>query len=753
MISKININNVASFNKSDHLMDNLGRINFIFGANGSGKTTISRVLAHPENYPSCSIAWKDDQVLPCKVYNADFVESTFTNISEMPGIFTLGQAERDVHDKITQTKTLIHETEELKKAATIALQGEDGKTGKQEELNVVIQQYTDRIWQQKQKYASSKIKEGLKGFLDSKEHFRDEVINQYKENRQNVVDYAQLEEKASTIFGENASAVEFIKKPDFSRIISLNQSAILAKKVIGKEDVDIGALIKKLSNSDWVKLGMKYIDLSDGICPFCQRTLSDTFKSQLEEYFDESYLAALQEIESLINEYKDCSQQLIQQLNGIVQQDIQFIENAELKTRIAELSGVFDKNLRLIEHKRSNASVPIELLDNKPYSDLIIKVIQAANDKIARYNEIVANIGVERRNLTAQIWRFITDEIKNEISDYLSKEAELKGEISTLKTNIDGYNKKIEDLKKELEQLQGSLTSVVPMKDRINHQLEEFGFTGFRLALGADEHSYSIVRENNVPVEKTLSEGERNFIAFLYFYSTLKGSLESSGTIDNGIVVIDDPVSSMDNDALFIISILIRELFEDVCNERGNITQLFVLSHNTYFYKEVSFTHGLPRALCNQMKYWIVRKIDGVSNIEYRSNNPIRSTYEVLWDEVRMAKTYSESYNNNALQNTMRRILEHYYKYYGGVEFRDIYSRVDSRYRCIVKALVSWINAGSHSSFDDVCCSPLSEGSVQLYLEAFRMIFFKMGHIAHYNMMMRINEEEQDNGQAENAQS
>lgn len=392
---------------------------------------------------------------------------------------------------------------------------------------------------------------------------------------------------------------------------------------------------------------MKYIDLSDGICPFCQRTLSDTFKSQLEEYFDESYLAALQEIESLINEYKDCSQQLIQQLNGIVQQDIQFIENAELKTRIAELSGVFDKNLRLIEHKRSNASVPIELLDNKPYSDLIIKVIQAANDKIARYNEIVANIGVERRNLTAQIWRFITDEIKNEISDYLSKEAELKGEISTLKTNIDGYNKKIEDLKKELEQLQGSLTSVVPMKDRINHQLEEFGFTGFRLALGADEHSYSIVRENNVPVEKTLSEGERNFIAFLYFYSTLKGSLESSGTIDNGIVVIDDPVSSMDNDALFIISILIRELFEDVCNERGNITQLFVLSHNTYFYKEVSFTHGLPRALCNQMKYWIVRKIDGVSNIEYRSNNPIRSTYEVLWDEVRMAKTYSESYNNN----------------------------------------------------------------------------------------------------------
>ena len=544
-----------------------------------------------------------------------------------------------------------------------------------------------------------------------------------------------------------------IEEPDFSKIISLNESAILSKRVIGKEDVDIGALIKKLGNSDWVKSGIEYIDLSEGLCPFCQRTLSDTFKSQLEEYFDESYLAALQEIEALIKKYLEYSQQLIEQLDKTVQLNSSFVDNVMLQAEIAKLSRVFDNNNRLLREKHANASVPVQLFDCTACSELIVKVIREANNKIIHHNKVVANISKEEKNLKAQIWQFITDEIKNEISDYLSKEAELKGEISTLKTNIDGYNKKIEDLKKELEQLQGSLTSVVPMKDRINHQLEEFGFTGFRLALGADEHSYSIVRENNVPVEKTLSEGERNFIAFLYFYSTLKGSLESSGTIDNGIVVIDDPVSSMDNDALFIISILIRELFEDVCNERGNITQLFVLSHNTYFYKEVSFTHGLPRALCNQMKYWIVRKIDGVSNIEYRSNNPIRSTYEVLWDEVRMAKTYSESYNNNALQNTMRRILEHYYKYYGGVEFRDIYSRVDSRYRCIVKSLVSWINAGSHSSFDDVCCSPLSEGSVQLYLEAFRMIFFKMGHIAHYNMMMRINEEEQDNGQAENAQS
>ena len=437
MIRKINIKDVASFNASDHIMDDLGRVNFIFGANGSGKTTISRVLSHPDNYPSCNITWENGQVQKCNVYNSDFVDSTFTDVLGMPGIFTLGQSESDVYEQINQTKTLIEETKKKQNTAIIALQGKDGTEGKKKELAMIIRQYTDRIWQQKQKYDSSAIRAGLEGFLNSKERFRDEVIRQYNENKHDLMTYAQLEEKASTIFEKKASVISLICEPDFSRISSLNRLPILEKKIIGKEDVDIGALIKKLGNSDWVKSGMKYLDSSSGNCPFCQRELDDTFRMRLEEYFDESYLAALQEIDSLINEYKDGSQRLIQQLNAIAQQDIQFIENAELQTLIAELSGIFDENLRLLEYKRSNASVPVELLDFMSYSDLIFKVIRDANDKIARHNEIVANIGAERKNLTEQIWRFITDEIKNEIVNYLSQKKKLEDDISDINKTID----------------------------------------------------------------------------------------------------------------------------------------------------------------------------------------------------------------------------------------------------------------------------------------------------------------------------
>jgi wobble nucleotide-excising tRNase len=56
------------------------------------------------------------------------------------------------------------------------------------------------------------------------------------------------------------------------------------------------------------------------------------------------------------------------------------------------------------------------------------------------------------------------------------------------------------------------------------------------------------------------------------------------------IVVFDDPVSSLDSDVLFIVSSLIKSLFDHVRENKGNIKQIFVLTHNVYFHKEVAYT-------------------------------------------------------------------------------------------------------------------------------------------------------------------
>ncbi len=748
MINSINISEVASYNADDHVMKDLGRINFVFGANGTGKTTISRVLDNPGDFPTCSIDWEHGQVQTCKVYNVDFVKNTLTSLSEMPGIFTLGQDDSNKRNEINRMQELIKNENEKKVKTNIALQGENGRGGKREELALLIQKYTDRIWKQKTKYSKSPIITGLEGFLGSKARFREKILEQYAKKQEAPVTYDQLLEKASTVFDKNVSLFDLIPEPDFTRILKLAKSAILIKKIVGKEDVDISEMVKKLGNNDWVKSGMVYLDRSEGICPFCQRSLEKDFRVKLEEYFDDSYVEALREISSIKKDYSDECEEIILHLNELLNQNLPFIDNEALSIQVNSLSKIFNDNLKLIEYKYSHASEPVELVDCN--ASIINNLIKTANEKISNHNEMTANIESEKKELSSQIWKFVTYEIKDDITDFVKERVKIENEITGLEQEI----KKIDELIKihgeELTQLQNGTTGVEATRNAINEQLEKFGYTGFRLGEGMDRYSYSIVRDNGQVVNDTLSEGEQNFITFLYFYFMLKGSLENTGTIDNKVVVIDDPVSSMDSDALFIISSLIRDLFSEICEGEGNIVQLFIMSHNLYFYKEVSFTKGFKKGITRQMKYWVVQKRDGFSSIESRQNNPVSSTYEVLWERIKTAKKYPESCNINGLQNTMRRILEHYYKYYGGISLCDIPNRVNGDYRWITKSLISWTNAGSHSSFDDVCCSPLSEGSVEKNLDAFRMIFLEMGHLAHYNMMMGLSEEETDSGQAEN---
>ena len=50
MISKIEIKNIASFDASGVVIDGLKKINFIYGSNGCGKTTISKCLSDPDLY-------------------------------------------------------------------------------------------------------------------------------------------------------------------------------------------------------------------------------------------------------------------------------------------------------------------------------------------------------------------------------------------------------------------------------------------------------------------------------------------------------------------------------------------------------------------------------------------------------------------------------------------------------------------------------------------------------------------------------
>ena len=282
----------------------------------------------------------------------------------------------------------------------------------------------------------------------------------------------------------------------------------------------------------------------------------------------------------------------------------------------------------------------------------------------------------------------------------------------------------------EIRALEKDTTSIQPTIDAINLLLKSFGFRGFSLAKSEKASHYKIVRADGTAAKETLSEGEKTFITFLYFYHLLKGSETETGMTTDRIVVFDDPVSSLDSDVLFIVSNLIKGLFDEVRTGTGHIKQVFVLTHNVYFHKEVTFNPRRTDGAMKEESFWIVKKPDQFSTIQRHASNPIRTSYDLLWAEVR-----NPDRSNLTIQNTLRRILENYFKILGNINPDAICAKFEGKEKLICKSLFSWVNDGSHFAHDDLFVS-IDDGMVETYLMVFRKIFEKTEHTAHYKMMM-----------------
>lgn len=83
----------------------------------------------------------------------------------------------------------------------------------------------------------------------------------------------------------------------------------------------------------------------------------------------------------------------------------------------------------------------------------------------------------------------------------------------------------------------------------------------------------------------------------------------------------------------------------------------------------------------------------------------------------------------------MRRILEHYFKFYGGIKPEDVIEKFDGKDKMICSTLLSWVNDGSHFATDDLymACDP---SQVDRYLNVFQRIFEESDHGGHFRMMM-----------------
>lgn len=730
MIESIKITQVATYGHEPQEMANLSQFNFLFGSNGTGKTTISRIIVDEAAFPACQITWKAGTRLETLVYNSDFVERNFNQSVELKGVFTLGEKQTDTLAKIAAAKKQLDDLTKKIEDLTQNLQGVDGTGGKKSELASLEEEFKNKCWEQKQKH-DAKLQGAFKGYRDSAEKFKTKILQEVNSNGAPLLPQAELEKIAETIFGPAPTTELTVSAIDMSRLLAYEGDPILKKQVIGKEDVDIAAMIRKLGNSDWVRQGQTFYEQNDGVCPFCQRDTEESFAQSLNEYFDETFAADTKTIGELIANYATATDQVQQQLASLIASPSKFLDIEKLKTEKERLDSKVLLNNQRLEGKKKEASQVVELESLANVAEAINALVSSANTAITEHNKTADNLPQEKKTLTAQVWKFVLKEIKADLSAYKTNREGLEKAIANIENQI--ANTKTDQQKKisEIRDLERQTTSTQPTINAINSLLSSFGFQSFKLATAANGTSYKLVRPDGSDAKATLSEGEKNFVTFLYFYHLLKGSDSESGMTVDRIVVFDDPVSSLDSDILFIVGSLIKGLFDDVRNNTGHIKQVFVLTHNAYFHREVTFNpkRSNDKAM-NEETFWVVRKSGQLSKLDRHTTNPIKTSYELLWAEVR-----SPHHSNLTIQNTLRRILESYFKILGGVDPDSICGMFEGKDKLLCKSLFSWVNAGSHHALDDLYVSS-DDSAAEAYLRVFREIFEKSKHIAHYKMMM-----------------
>ena len=551
----------------------------------------------------------------------------------------------------------------------------------------------------------------------------------------------------------------------------------MSDPIVSTSDTQFARVMEKLGNTDWVKEGhAKYLKKADGICPFCHNPLDHQhFEKELRDCFDEEYQDSVDAVAAFQSAYTSMTGEMIRVLDENTSSDFPRTDFTVYKEKLERLKTIIQNNLQLIQKKVDKPAERGELQDIDTLVGELDAIIDKINALIKINNDAYSKKKETKIHCDKMMWEHLAFLVKDEIADYKAKDDAIASEIKTIEKEKDilrqSYLEKEDEAKKE----SGNTVNTDEAYESMNAMLKDSGFQGFSLRKKpGTKNRYEVVRDGNKPVKK-LSEGERNFIAFLYFYHLVKGSgtadaaiITSSGEITDTtdrrdkIVVIDDPVTSMDSGTLFIVSSMVREMIT-VCQNNievlhpditgSYIKQIFILTHNAYFHREVTY-NMVDYYDC--VTFYMVRKTDNHSSItpciekakelseDDRNINPVQNAYTALWTE------YQELTSSIPLLNVIRRILQYYFLEFCGYQGSNIRDIILKKYKLefITKRADGTIDdtdyhlASSMLSYIDNECSfidgfNLVQESVdpEQYRKVMKKIFEKLDQSQHYRMM------------------
>ncbi len=708
-------------------------INFFYGKNGTGKSTLAKAFVDG----NADITTMNGEIIPKErifVYNEEFIKNNIQSYGNIPGVFTI--SEINAEKKKEADEKTIKRNELLNKASAADAEAQNINTTH----TAAEEEYRSKLWE-KTKNTRKKYPETQTGVKREIKKFVDALVGKTASDATDE----ECESLYKTVYG--------VEKPSYDEYHTINIlpiSELMETPIISRSTTDFARFIRALGNMDWVTAGHQYN--SDGKCPYCQQVLPSDFEEKLASCYDEKYKRDNQELMNFIEAYEHMLTAVEASIEANLNNPFPTKLKENYRTQAQLLTTAIKRNRDLINKKKANPADEVTLEDLAVLVEKINSLTSSINEEVRAYMAVLADIPGQKKKCCDMVWGMMARECKDDIDAWNKRTLDDRVAWSKQHEDAKALKEQAQKLDDEITLLNSQTVNTNKAMRDINRLIASAGFVGFKLREKADaKYVYELVRDGR-DIAHDLSEGERHFIAFLYFYHTVMGSQSDDGKQKNKIVIIDDPVSSMDSSSLFMVASLTREMIAVCYNnyvldgelKDDHIKQFFCMTHNPYFFREVSFNH-LKDFECvsffeikkNERNETSINICEDTDNSPLRNTinrSPVKNTYDALWDE------YLHTNNPQTLMIVIRQILEYYFVQMVGYQIDDLRSNLENNSDfskgdlTIARAMVAMIDVGNGGFNDGLYYDP-SAVSLEGLRNIFKEIFKALKHEQHFNAM------------------
>lgn len=556
------------------------RINLIYGANGSGKTSLARALdglgRDSGGFAKVSIRMsnidKANDRQSNLTYDAEFEKvyvfsdnyvtrnHNFSGNTEIEAVLTLGERTVEDEKRISELNELIKALSgDLIKVGKIA---RDAARALDDEYTSIARGVVTALSRAGGEYRSN----GSYSQARAKARFAGSHASWALLNNN---------DKAAALATVNSDERQTVPTKPYSYAV---RSDLIDEILVALSASPVSVVLDTLKGheeaSNWVETG-RHIHKELNRCIFCGGKLTNDRKLEIEQHFSDEVEKLQRIIDSLIEEIMVAQGSVKKLLGDNAIAGLLFIDLREefkaeyklVKLQADALETWLGEVLEALKLKRTNVLAPIKIESMAPPKvdgSKIENVIGNHNNRVSQHASLVQEAAEKVE------WHLLkASEDKIKMLDERSRKA------ANEKLDVDITLKKYREELAALENIEGNpLPSAEVMSKELTRIL---GRNELSFELMQDGKHYRVTRYGKPACD--LSTGERTAITLIHFLENVKRAKPRSG---KSIIVIDDPVSSLDSSASMGISTYIWS--ETI--SKDHIEQVFLLTHNFELFRQ-----------------------------------------------------------------------------------------------------------------------------------------------------------------------